>query len=158
VVQTAERPDHPNPKEIEMAKKIVPAQKAAQEQSTDDAMEEVLALCKKAPALFTEDAWMEIEAAINADRFGVTRRMAFALLSKSGADLMKVVRTDREFAVAVAAIQENIGDYASALRGLLSWMEAASVRSACALARRRDMDAVFRDGEKSNQRAEVAHG
>jgi len=110
---------------------------------------------RNAPALFTQEDLYELEASIKEDKDGVTRRIALAVLTQSGAEFLQAVADNREFAVEIAKESDCLTHYVKRLRMLTEWMDTAQVRMVLALAKRRDMDSVL-DEAKPTQDVQPA--
>ncbi len=116
---------------------------------------------KGPPPLMTKGTMFELDAAISADNFGVSRRTAFMFLTEPCSELIKRIRNDRESAVAAASMLDGFTRYRDCLGDLQSWMDEAQKRIGVALATREDMGEVLAEGKAStaraNSAAEVAH-
>lgn len=75
------------------------------------------------------------------------RRAAFALLTKSGAELIATIEKERKTAVAMARLADSLKAYRQHLEGLKEVIEQAEVRISIALCGREDMVDIFREAE-----------
>lgn len=121
-----------------------------------DATEKLQTQFETGPAPFTREFCAEVEAAIAEDRFGIPRRMAFACLTRTGAQLIDGIKDDRASAVALACAMEEFGEYAERLKELIAWVEKAQFRAAFALAYREDMDEILAEAKAAMANEEQA--
>jgi hypothetical protein len=131
------------------------ARAASRGRLTTDESCKILRKVRKAPAVFSKNEMESLESKIRADADGVTRRVALAVLTQSGAKILDSIAGDREAAVGFAECSQNLTDYISRLRQLIEVMEAAQVRLLVGLARREDMHAVLHEakGDGATQEA-----
>lgn len=74
-------------------------------------------------------------------------------LEKPGADLMKEVASNRNFAVAVADLYQSVNSYQDWLKGFLqNILGPASARAMIALAQRSDMEEVMAEARTGNRK------
>lgn len=137
-------PDHNVKGPHIMAAPIIPQ---AEPQPPDfDSMDEdqfgelMLERLRAAPALLDESQMYAIESKIKGD---VTRRAAFAVASLAGADLLEKVSIDREFAVAVGAVFNSLGEAIGRYQQLSELLESIHARLAIAVAVREDMEEIL---------------
>jgi hypothetical protein len=117
-------------------------------------VEQAMGQFRKSPAIYTTDEVSELDKAIRADTFGVTRRMGMVLLTRPGADLAASANQDRDFAVALAATGLSLRKYIECLEGLVADLRNAELRSLAALATRTDAGEIVSEAEAQ----EVVHG
>jgi hypothetical protein len=98
------------------------------------------------PPLSSEEMLHEIEARAEDD--GRQRRIALALLRKSGRDLIEMT-SDREQAFLLATMVVYIRDYEQRLKMLRSLMTTAVTRARVALCNRVDMEALIKEAEQT---------
>jgi hypothetical protein len=115
--------------------------KRVSEQFADRMLKRVRA----APALLNLE---EVEKAEHNFRgWGVTRRTTFALLSKSGSELIDIIENDLAAAVLFAQHLDSLGNYLEYLKSIVKMAEAVQGRLIVALANRVDMDGVFAEAK-----------
>lgn len=120
--------------------------------------DDILKDYKRRPALMSKETVFELDAAIRADKFGVSRRLGLLFLSKPCKELIENVQCDREFAVAVAQASDSVTEYRERLGDLVSSMEESEKRMMIALATREDMQAVLAEAKRDKAHREPAHG
>ena len=84
--------------------------------------------------------------------FGPWRRSALASLSRSGRQLIEAIENDRKAALALAAAELGIENYASRLRDLADLMDKASTRIVVALVWREDMTEILAEAKAENEK------
>ncbi len=95
------------------------------------------------PSQITDDEIAQIEKVFGRNQpFGPCRRVALASLGRSGRQLIEGIENDRKTALAVAAAELGIKNYANRLRDLAEMMDKASTRILVALAFREDMTEI----------------
>jgi hypothetical protein len=99
------------------------------------------------PPQLTQDQRIEIEERLTDQQDAIVRRLALESLTRSGAALEDLFRSDRAAAVGAASISENIMEYASRLRSLADMMQSASMRMDVALCAREDMVIVLEEAK-----------
>ena len=104
---------------------------------------------KAMPAVITADQMKTIEAAHQSDPHGFARRSALAVLSQPCADIFEKIETDRETAVAVAAMLSCVDNLLTHIDAYREMISAAQTRLMVGLCARDDMEAVLAEGEAS---------
>ncbi len=117
------------------------------EQNSEQFADEVTAKVKAAPAWFTHEQMAKAEREFQAN--GVTRRIALAVLTKSGQELIDAVSADRDFAVAMADWSAGGDGYLAGLEAERKTVEHAQARVLIALAHREDMDEVLSEARST---------
>ncbi len=95
------------------------------------------------PSQITDEEIAQIEKVFGRNLpFGPWRRSALASLSRSGRQLIEAIENDRKAALALAAAELGIENYANRLRDLADLMDKASTRILVTLAFREDMTEI----------------
>lgn len=108
---------------------------------------------RAAPAAMSRDQMETAERSVTDNAHGVYRRLAFALLTISGNELVDKVGADREFALECARVQVGLRHYAGLLKLLSEHMDMVDARLLIALATRDDMDAILAEAQRPESRS-----
>lgn len=84
--------------------------------------------------------------------YAVVRRFALALLEKPFTSWVENVKSDRDFAISMAKLSDEMGAVVKAYKDLADWMSAAEVRMIFALATRRDMEDILKAAKEVTPR------
>lgn len=103
---------------------------------------------EKASALLSRDQAYDLEEKIGKDPFGLTRRIAFVILTQPGQRLIDLIKNNREFAVGHAAVLDNLQEYEKALRELADMIGCAHMRARVALCYREDMKDLYAQAKR----------
>lgn len=101
-----------------------------------------------APSFLSTEQMAEVEDAFQS--WGVSRRIAIAILTKSGHELIQSISRDRNFAVAMARWSEEIRAHLAYLNGIKQLISHAHARVLIALAGRTDMKEVLRQAREAS--------
>jgi hypothetical protein len=122
--------------------------RATARQITGAQAEKAFRAVHRSPAFLSKEEMGKIDAITREDRHGVTRRLALAVLARTGAEVLDdVAGCDRQSAVAISQTLSSLTDYLEKLHGLAEMMETAQMRMAIALARRKDMSSVLEEAK-----------
>lgn len=97
-----------------------------------------------APAFLSHEQVYELEDEIRGDQI---RRAALALSSLTGADMLKKIESDRDFAVLASGISDEMPALQEKYRGLADILKGLQGRVLIALASREDMQQVIEEGK-----------
>ena len=98
--------------------------------------------------LLTAEVLDQIERDIGSNQpWGPWRRAGLACLTRSGRQLIEGLETDRDAAVAVAAVANGTKDYAKRLRELAELMDKANLRLLMALCWRDDIEEIMSEAK-----------
>jgi hypothetical protein len=114
---------------------------------TDDEMPDVL---RAAPAILTVEELTRLEELIEQQREydTYTRRLALAVLTKPGRELLEDVERDDRFAEALAVVDRSLDNYVGRVEELLGLLRNAQARNIILLAMREDMYELLAQAEK----------
>jgi hypothetical protein len=125
--------------------------KMAAHQEKERFAEEMLAGLKAAPALLDMPTCEALEKAL--EGHGYTRRLALAVLTRSGADILSEIERNRDFAVAMADCLLRLRSYSPLLREARRLARTAEARLTVALAMREDMREILAEARGRERKA-----
>ena len=96
-------------------------------------------------AYFTTDEMKNVERNFLTN-YGVIRRTALGILTKSGKEFLDLITDNRDFAVALVDVYDLLPEYVQKLTEFIELMEHVNARMLMAYANRPDMEEVFEEG------------
>jgi hypothetical protein len=132
-----------------VAKKSAVARKPAKRSADEQFAEQMYRKIMRAPALFTKEEADRAERTANLRDW--VRRATWHFLAMPGKEMIQRCRTDRDFAVALAGMDQHTEPYIDNLKGIIGFVEALQARTLIALACREDMADVIAEAQKSGE-------
>ena len=117
------------------------------EMSDEDFGEQMFTKLIESEAFFNNEEIMKVEENF-VKQYGMVRRTALGVLSKSGKEIHDLIKDKRSFAVAMVNVYEWLPEYVESLQNFISLMETAHTRLMLSYCSREDMEEVFVEGRE----------